>query len=78
MNKKAQCEKAKEGLKKQARKIISVSDANYSLAEEESTVRIKIPEVVRSKTDASSILAVLFERSDDGLNILGTKSRILK
>ncbi|CAH2089148.1 unnamed protein product [Euphydryas editha] len=59
--------------------MISVSNAIHPIVEEETTVRIKIPEVDRSKADACSILAiVLSQRSHDGLYKLDTKSGIFK
>ncbi|GBM07540.1 hypothetical protein AVEN_100735-1 [Araneus ventricosus] len=41
-------------------------------------VRIEVPEVDRTKTDARSILAVVLIKTEDGFYKLGTKAGILK
>ncbi|GBM13994.1 hypothetical protein AVEN_166185-1 [Araneus ventricosus] len=46
--------------------------------DESVTIRIKLPEVDRAKPDASSILAAVLSKTEDGFYKLGTKTGILK
>ncbi|KAL4097967.1 hypothetical protein QTP88_022648 [Uroleucon formosanum] len=50
----------------------------YAPALQECTVRVKIPDVNRSKCDPQSIIAIVLEKTTDGFYRLGTKYNILK
>jgi len=63
---------------KQAKKTLAASNAKHPNVDEGVTVRIKVPEVDRAKTDARSILAVVLSKTEDGFYKLGTKTGILK
>lgn len=71
-------DEAKEGLKKQAKKMLTNSDTKFPSVSEGATVRIQVPDVDRAKTDARSILAVVLGITEDGFYKLGTKTGILK
>ncbi|GBM33727.1 hypothetical protein AVEN_47034-1 [Araneus ventricosus] len=78
MDQKIQRDEAKKYLEKQEKKMLAVSKAKHPNVEEGVTVRIKVPEVDRAKTDACSILAVVLSKTEHFFYKLGTKTGILK
>lgn len=62
---------AKECLERQAKRMKLQSDASHPPALRGCNVRIKIPEVDRSKCDPHSIIAVVLEKTTDGFYRLG-------
>ncbi|XP_025196654.1 uncharacterized protein LOC112595603 [Melanaphis sacchari] len=54
------------------------SDMSHPPALQGCNVRIKIPDVDRSKCDPQSIIAIVLEKTTDGFYRLGTKYGILK
>jgi len=67
MDQKIQRDEAKKGLEKQAKKMLAASNAKHSNVNEDVTVRIKVLEVDRVKTDARSILDVVLSKTEDDL-----------
>jgi len=66
------------GLEIQAKKMQMLCDSKHPKVEKGCTVRVKVPDVDRAKTDSRVILAVILYVTDDGFYKLGTKSGILK
>ena len=62
----------------QAKRIKTFSDFKHPKAKSGCTVKIKVPNVNRTKTDGRSVLAVALQEIEDGFYKLGTKSGILK
>ncbi|XP_060873867.1 KRAB-A domain-containing protein 2-like [Metopolophium dirhodum] len=71
-------EEAKECLERQAKRMKLQSDMSHPPALQGCNVRVKIPDVDRSKCDPQSIIAIVLEKTTDGFYRLGTKYGILK
>ncbi|XP_008178928.1 uncharacterized protein LOC100574778 [Acyrthosiphon pisum] len=78
-------EEAKECLERQAKRMKLQSDMSHPPALvqtwsvlEGCNVRVKIPDVNRSKCDPQSIIAIVLEKTTDGFYRLGTKYGVLK
>lgn len=66
MYQKIQRGEAKKCLEKQAKKILTVFNAKPPNVDEGVALRIKVPEVDRTKSDALSILAIFLTKTEDG------------
>jgi len=64
-------------LKKQAHKMLNVSSSKFPPAKIGDTVRVRIPDVDRARTDGRNILAIVMQTGQDNLYKLGTKHGIL-
>lgn len=64
-------------LKKQAEKMVQTSNSKYPDAKKGDTVRVRVPDVDRGRTDGRNILAFVLEVTDANLYKLGTKHGIL-
>ncbi|XP_067132874.1 uncharacterized protein [Centruroides vittatus] len=64
-------------LKKQAEKMIGTSNSKYTAANVGDTVRIRVPDVDRARSDGKNILGVVVAVKDKNLYKLGTKYGIL-
>ncbi|XP_022160133.1 KRAB-A domain-containing protein 2-like [Myzus persicae] len=71
-------EEAKECLERQAKRMKLQSDMSHPPALQGCNVRVKIPDVDRSKCDPQSIIAIVLEKTTDGFYRLGTKYGTLK
>ena len=71
-------EQSNECLQRQAKKMEMRSDLNFPDPEVGDTVRIKVPDVDRCKTEARSVLACVLEKTPDKFFKLGTSSGELK
>lgn len=70
-------EAARENLEIQAKKMKKMSNDKFPDAQVGQNVRVKVPDVDRSKIDPKSIIAVIIKKEDE-LYQLGTKSGIIK
>lgn len=66
-------ETAKEGLEKQAKKMKIASTKNFPKPTLGQNVKIKVPDIDRSKMDPKSVIAVITDIKDDDFYVLGTK-----
>ncbi|XP_023218899.1 SCAN domain-containing protein 3-like [Centruroides sculpturatus] len=73
--KQGRCKQA-ENLKKQAEKMINTSNSKYTAPNVGDTVRIRVPDVDRARSDGKNILGVVAVK-DKNLYKLGTKYGIL-
>ena len=64
-------------LKKQPEKMVQTSNSKYPAAKKGDTVRVRVPDVDRGRTDGRNILAFVLEITDANLYKLGTKHGIL-
>ncbi|XP_023242087.1 uncharacterized protein LOC111640310 [Centruroides sculpturatus] len=64
-------------LKKQAEKMINTSNSKYTAAIVDDTVRIRVPDVDRARSDGKNILGVVVAVKDKNLYKLDTKHGIL-
>lgn len=64
-------EEAKECLERQAKRMKLQSDMSHPPALQGCNVRVKIPDVDRSKCDPQSIIAIVLEKTTDGFYRLG-------
>ncbi|CAI6355308.1 unnamed protein product [Macrosiphum euphorbiae] len=71
-------EEAKECLERQAKRMKLQSDMSHPPALQGCNVRVKIPNVDRSKCNPQSIIAIVLEKTTDEFYRLGTKYGILK
>lgn len=69
---------ASTSLKKQAKRMKTVSDASHPPASVGQNVTVPIPDVDKGKGDLRNIIAVVLNRSEDELYKLGTRDGILK
>ncbi|GBN22796.1 hypothetical protein AVEN_104508-1 [Araneus ventricosus] len=63
IDEKIQRDEAKKGLEQEGKKMLAVSNTKYSNVDEGVTLRIKVPNVERAKSDAFSILAVILSKT---------------
>lgn len=64
-------------LKQQAEKMLQTSASKYPAAKKGDTVKVRVPDVDRGRTDGRNILAFVLEITDANLYKLGTKNGIL-
>lgn len=69
--------KASQALEKQTKKMTISSNRKFPLATLGQTVKVKIPEVDRSKIDQRTLLAVIMDIQDEKFYSLGTSAGIL-
>lgn len=70
-------EEAHRSLEQQAKKMKIISSKRFPPATRGQTVKVKIPEVDRSKTDPRILLAVVLEKTDEDFYRLGTSTGTL-
>lgn len=68
---------ALSNLQKQATKMLDVSNAKYPAATIGDTVRVRVPDVDRARSDGRNILATVIELTASNLYKLGTKQGVL-
>ncbi|CAG4935631.1 unnamed protein product [Colias eurytheme] len=68
---------ALQNLQKQANKMLDVSSAKYPMAAIGDTVRVRVPEVDRARSDGRNMLATVIELTANNLYKLGTKQGVL-
>lgn len=67
----------KVSLDKQAKKMLACSNAKFPIAEIGQSVRVRIPDVDRAKTDSCNIIAIILSVEKEKLYKLRTKHGIL-
>lgn len=69
---------ARDGLRKQAEKMKQISESKFPPGKVGQTVRIKIPEVDKSKVDGHNLIGIILEIVDETFYKIGTRSGILR
>ena len=69
---------AAENLKVQARKMLKTSNEKFAPASIGDTVRVKIPDVDRGRTDSRNVLAVITDVEDEDFYKLANENGTLK
>lgn len=68
---------ALSNLQKQANKMLDVSSAKYPMAAIGDTVRVRVPDIDRARSDGRNMLATVIEVIASNLYKLGTKQGVL-